>query len=63
MLSLACLFVSSGLLRCARAGVRFLFLGRVRCCGACGELDETARVPMIGWWRFLFSRHLVFDTG
>lgn len=41
----------------------FLFLCRVRCCGVCGELDETARVPMIGWRRFSFSRHLVFDTG
>lgn len=30
---------------------------------ACGELDETARVPMIGWRRFPFSRHLVSDTG
>lgn len=29
----------------------------------CGELDETARVPMMGWCRFSFSRHLVFDTG
>ena len=29
----------------------------------CGELDETARVPTIGWRRFSFSRHLVFDTG
>lgn len=59
----ACLLFSSGLLRCSRAGVRFLFLGRVRCRDACGELDETARVPMMGWRRFLFSRHLVFDTG
>ena len=30
---------------------------------ACGELDETARMLMIGWRRFSFSRHLVFDTG
>lgn len=35
----ACLLFSSGLLRCSRAGVRFLFLGRVRCRDACGELD------------------------
>lgn len=60
---IACLLFSSGLLRCPRAGVRFIFLGRVRCRNACGELDETARVPMIGWRRFSFSRHLVFDTG
>lgn len=31
--------------------------------GVCGELGETARMPMIGWRRFPFSRHLVFDTG
>ena len=60
---LACLLVSSGLLRCARAGVRFLFLCRVRCRDVCGELTGTARVPMIGYMRFPFSRHLVLDTG
>ena len=67
---LACLFVSSGLLRCARASVRFLFLCRVRCRDVCGELTRTARMPIIGWRRFSFlchqfsfSRHLVFDTG
>lgn len=63
MLPLACLFASSDLWRCPRAGVRFLSLGRVRCRGVCGELDETARVPTIGWMRFSFSRHLMFDTG
>lgn len=63
VLPLACLFISSGLLRCLRAGVRFSILCRVRCRDVCGELDETARVPMIGWRRFSFSRHLVFDTG
>lgn len=31
--------------------------------GVCGELNETARVPMIGWCRFLFPHHLIFDTG
>lgn len=48
VLSLACLFASSDLWRCPRAGVRFLSLGRVRCHDACGELTGTARVPMIG---------------
>lgn len=62
MLSLACLFVSSGSLRRSRAGVRFLSLGRVRCRGVCGELDKTARVSMIGGRWFSFSRQLVFDT-
>ena len=29
----------------------------------CDKLNGTARMPMIGWRRFPFSRHLVFDTG
>lgn len=70
MLSLACLFASSDLWRCPRAGVRFLSLGRVRCHDVCGELTGTARMSIIGWrrfsflcHRFSFPRHLVFDTG
>lgn len=29
----------------------------------CGELTGMARMPIIGWRRFSFYRHLVFDTG
>lgn len=54
---LAC-SASSGLWRCSRAGVRFLFLGRVRCRDVCGELTGTARMPIIGWRRFSFLCHL-----
>lgn len=57
---LAFLIGSVEMFSCGRA---VLSLGRVRCRGVCGELDETARVPMIGLRRFSFSRHLVFDTG
>lgn len=46
-------FPRSAILPAGRGGERSM----------CGELGETARVPMIGWCRFSFSRHLIFDTG